>query len=291
MHKLRNILAPLRVLDAVYRSGGVGRAADRLHITPGAISHQLRKLEGELGMPVVQRSGRDIGFTAVGQELAMRCAELFDRLESVVEDAARSHDNRAIRVKLIPSAAIKWLMPRLPNFYALHNDIDIEIATVSRIDDTHLDNADFVVRRGTGSWPGLASRLLFKDKLVVVCSPSLSERIRKPEDLSAEILLKSMIAPTSWDIWMQSAGLQAVSPRVIPLANAALCLQAAAQSLGVTITQEAYVLTDIANGALVQALEHTVSSAEGYYLVFDPHKAKGGQFKKFVDWIEQETTA
>lgn len=290
MHKLRNILAPLRVLDAVYRSGGVGRAADRLHITPGAVSHQLRKLESELGMTVVQRVGRDICFTAVGQELAIRCAELFDRLESVVDVATRSEDKRAIRVKLIPSVAIKWLMPRLPNFYARHHDVDIEIATVSRVDDTYLDNADFVVRRGSGTWPGLSSKLLFKDKLVVVCSRLLSARINRPEDLSSEILLKSMIAPNSWDRWMESVGLEVTSQRVIPLANATLCLQAAAQNLGVAVTQEAYVLTDIANGALVQPLKHAVSSDEGYYLVFDPIKADSGQFRKFVEWIEQETT-
>ena len=239
-------------------------------------------------MTVVQRNGRDISFTAVGQEIAIRCAELFDRLESVIDDAVRSQDKRALRVKLRPSVAIKWLMPILPNFYALHNDVDIEIATVSRVDDTHLDNADFVVRRGSGAWPGLSSILLFKDKLVVVCSKLLAERIGKPEDLSGEMLLKSMIAPGSWDTWLASVGMRDAATRVIPLANAALCLQAAAENLGVAITQEAYVLNDIASGALVRPLSHAVSSDEGYYLVFDPVKAQSGQFRKFVEWIEKE---
>ena len=209
MHKLRNRLGPLRVLDAVYRSGGVGRAAELLHVTPGAVSHQLRRLESELGVQLVQKDGRDIAFTAVGTELALQAAELFDQLEGVLAKAAEAGANRRIRVKVIPSFAIKWLMPRLGSLYVRHGDIDIEIATVARADDTDLHNADFVVRCGDGDWPGLRADLLFPDELVLACSPALAERLRRPEDVLGETLLKSMIAPDCWDRWLQSAGLAA----------------------------------------------------------------------------------
>ncbi|OWT73696.1 MULTISPECIES: LysR substrate-binding domain-containing protein [unclassified Achromobacter] len=286
MHKLRNRLAPLRVLDAVYRGGGVGRAAELLHITPGAVSHQLRRLETELGVPLVRKEGRDIGFTAAGAELAVQAAQLFDQLESVLAKAAETGANRRIRVKVIPSLAIKWLMPRLGSLYARHSNIDIEVATVARADDTDLHNADFVVRCGNGHWPGLSAHLLFPDELVLACAPAMAERLRAPADVLGETLLKSMIAPECWNRWLHSTGLAPRSDtRFLPLANAVLCLQAAAEGLGIAVTQRAYITQDFATGQLVQPLAHSALSGHGYYLVSDPARAAVQPFSTFADSI------
>lgn len=286
MHKLRNRLGPLRVLDAVHRSGGVGRAADLLHITPSAVSHQLRRLEAELGVQLVQKDGRDIGFTAAGTELAVQAAQLFDQLESVLSKASEAGANRRIRVKVIPSLAIKWLMPRLGSLYAQHSDIDLEVATVARADDTDLHNADFVVRRGNGDWPGLRADLLFPDELVLACAPSVAKRLHTPEDVLGETLLNSMIAPDFWDRWLLSTELTANSDtRFLPLANAVLCLQAAAEGLGIAVTQRAYVTQDFATGQLVQPLAHSARSGDGYYLVSHPARAATLPFSLFANWM------
>lgn len=286
MHKLRNVLAPLRVLDAVHRAAGVGRAAELLHITPGAVSHQIRKLERDLGVQLVLKAGRDIAFTSAGEELAVRAADIFDRLETVLAKATEAGANRRIRVKVIPSFAIKWLMPRLGGLYALHHDIDIEIATVGRADDTDLNNADFVVRRGAGDWPDLSADLLFADELVVACSPELALRVRTPDDLKNEKLLKSMIAPDSWDMWYASLGRAPdIDTRFVPLANAVLCLQAAAEGVGVALTQRAYLTQEFATGALVQPLSHVAHSQVGYYLVSDPLRSTGAPFRAFSEWL------
>ena len=124
------------------------------------------------------KAGREIELTDTGRELALRSADLFDRLEAVVAKAKESGLTRAIRVKVIPSFAIKWLMPKLAGFYALHGDIDIEIATVSKADDTDLNNSDFVVRRGAGDWPDLRADLLFTDSLVLACAPAVAARLK-----------------------------------------------------------------------------------------------------------------
>lgn len=286
MHKLRNRLGPLRVLDAVHRSGGVGRAADLLHITPGAVSHQLRRLESDLGVQLVQKEGRDIAFTTTGTELAVQAAHLFDQLESLLAKAAEAGANRRIRVKVIPSLAIKWLMPRLCSLYTQHGDIDIEVATVARADDTDLYNADFVVRCGSGNWPGLRADLLFHDELVLACSPSMVKRLRSPEDVLNETLLKSMIAPDCWDRWLQSVGLAPTrDTRFLPLANAVLCLQAAAEGLGVAVTQRAYMTQDFATGQLVQPLPQRALSGNGYYLVSHPARTATLPFSAFAEWM------
>ncbi len=286
MSNLKNLLAPLRVLDVVHRVGGVTRAAEQLHVTPGAVSHQLRKLESALGVPLVGKAGRELEFTAVGRDLARRAAVLFDGLDDALAQARGTSQRRPICVKVIPTLAIQWLMPRLAGFYSLHQDIDLEIATVARADDTGLHNADFVVRRGDGQWPDLSADLLFADELVVACAPAVAAQIRQPADLLGAKLLKSIIAPDAWDSWLQAQGL-APSPatRFIPLANAALCLQAAVQGLGVVVTQRAYMADAFAAGWLVQPVPQVLASGDGYYLVHDPVKTRAAPYRQFVQWI------
>lgn len=286
MHRLRNILGPLRVLDAVNRAGGVARAAERLHVTPGAVSHQMRALETALQTRLFRKAGREIELTDAAHQLALRLADLFDRVEAAVAETTAQGRTRRIRLKVIPSFAIKWLMPRLAGFYASHSDIDLEVATVSRADDVGLEDADFVVRRGDGRWPDVHADLLFEDALAVACAPAMAAHIRAPRDVLQAKLLHSMIAPASWEVWLRSAGLaEDASARYIPLANAALCLQAAAQGLGVALTQQAYMADDIKSGALVQPLAHVARSGNGYYLVCDPDTVGIPPFAAFAQWI------
>jgi DNA-binding transcriptional LysR family regulator len=286
MHKLRNILGPLRVLDAVHRAGGVGRAAERLHVTPGAVSHQLRALEAALDTRLCRKTGREAVLTPSGLQLALRVAELFDRVEEAVDEARSLGKARRIRLKVIPSFAIKWLMPRLAGFYALHADIDLEVATVTRADDVGLDDADFVVRRGHGRWPGTHAERLFDDVLVPACSPALAAAIRSPRDVLAHKLLHSMIAPTSWDAWLAAAGLPTEQARLLPLANAALCLQAAVQGVGIALTQQAYMWDEIERGVLVNPLPTALRSGEGYYLVSAPGTMDLRPYADFSAWVK-----
>ncbi len=286
MTELRNLLGPLRVLETIHRCGSMGRAAAQLHITPGAVSHQIRRLETELGARVLSKVGRNVEFTEIGLALATGATEAFSRLEVLVDRAMGAEERKPIRFKVIPSLAIQWLMPRLAGFYAEHRDIDVEIATVARADDTQLVNADFVVRRGRGEWRDIHAELLFRDELVLACAPAVAARIREPADLLGEKLLHSMIAPTSWETWLRMVGLGLGDhARVVPMANAALCLQAAGQGLGVVVTQRAYVSMEFASGRLVQPLPQVARSGDGYYLVCELAKARRPPYVQFSRWL------
>ncbi|WP_176464123.1 LysR substrate-binding domain-containing protein [Bordetella genomosp. 11] len=285
MHKLRNILGPLRVLDAVNRAGGVARAAQTLHVTPGAVSHQIRALEAALDTRLCRKEGREAVLTPSGMQLASRVAELFDRVEEAVHEATSLGRPRRVRLKVIPSFAIKWLMPRMAGFYASHGDIDLEVATVARADDVGLGDADFVVRRGHGKWPGVHAQALFDDVLALACAPSLAAEIRHPRDVLEHKLLHSMIAPVSWDAWLAQAGLPSAGARLVPLANAALCLQAAVQGAGIALTQQAYMRDELARGMLVQPLDIALRSGEGYFLVSAPGTLDIRPCAEFAAWV------
>ncbi|MDM0072666.1 LysR substrate-binding domain-containing protein [Variovorax sp. J31P207] len=286
MHKLRNLLGPLRVFDAVSRMGGVSRAAEQLHVTPGAVSQQLKQLEGAVGVKLFRKAGREIELTDPGRQLALRMLDLFDRVESAVAEAAQSGKPKRLRLKVIPTFAIKWLVPRLASFYALHDDIDVEIASVTRFDDQHLENADFVVRLGVGQWQDVHFDHLFNDAFVPVCSPAVAAMIHGPRDLLQAKLLHSMMRKEGWPIWLKSAGFGDEKPQNnLTLANSALCLQAATDGLGVAMAQQAYVAEDIQNGRLVVPVDHVAETETGYYLICDLHKANTFPVKAFRDWI------
>ncbi|MDH6590135.1 DNA-binding transcriptional LysR family regulator [Variovorax sp. TBS-050B] len=286
MQNLRALLSPLRVFDAVYRARGVTRAALLLHVTPGAVSQQIKQLETGLGVQLFQRSGREIELTAVGERLAHRVSDAFDRLHDALDDVADTQGEKRLRLKVTPSLAIRWLVPRLQGFHARHPDIALEIATIALADDVRLEGADCAIRHGIGEWADVELDHLFDDELLPVCAPGLAGQVRAPEDLLQAGLLHSMLRPQAWPLWFESAGLTNPSHlRGITLANAALCYQAAADGLGVAMAQRAYVEQDLRAGRLVVAADHIARTERGYYLVCDPMKAAAAPVRLFRDWI------
>jgi DNA-binding transcriptional LysR family regulator len=286
MQRLRALLGSLRVFDAVCRARGVSRAAEVLHVTPGAVSLQIKQLESGLGVQLFQKSGREIALTPVGERLAQRVSDAFDRLSDALDAAAEMRPNNQLRLKVTPSLAIRWLVPRLSSFYAAHPEIDLEIATTSKADDIRLDGADCAVRHGMGEWTDVELDHLFDDEFVPVCSPRLAHQIKTARDLLEANLLHSMMRPEAWDLWFDSVGLGGM-PRLrgTTLANAALSYQAAADGLGVAIAQRAYIEDDLKNGRLILAVDHAARTDRGYYLVCDPATANDEAVRFFRAWI------
>lgn len=286
MQGLRTLLGPLRVFDAVCRAKGVSRAAQVLHVTPGAVSQQIKHLETGLGAQLFQKSGREIQLTAVGERLAHRVSDAFDRLNDALNEVADDHAKKRLRLKAAPTLAIRWLVPRLQGFYAQHPDIDLEIATIAIADDIRLEGADCAIRHGMGEWTDVELDHLFDDEFLPVCAPSVVAQVRSPEDLLQANLLHSMLRPQAWSLWFSSAGVSdPPRQRGITLANAALCYQAAADGLGVAMAQRAYVEDDLRIGRLVVAADHVAKTELGYYLVCDPIKATTAPVRLFRDWI------
>jgi DNA-binding transcriptional LysR family regulator len=276
----------LRVFDAVCRAKGVSRAAHLLHVTPGAVSQQIKHLEIGLGVPLFQKSGREIELTAVGERLAHGVSDAFDRLNDALNDVADGQTERRLRLKVTPSLAIRWLVPRLHGFYAHHPDIALEIATIAMADDIRLEGADCAIRHGIGEWADVELDHLFDDEFLPVCAPSLAAQVRAPQDLLHANLLHSMLRPQAWPLWFSSTGLADLPRhRGITLANAALCYQAAADGLGIAMAQRAYVEDDLRIGRLVVAVDHVARTELGYYLVCDPMKATAAPVRLFRDWI------
>jgi DNA-binding transcriptional LysR family regulator len=285
MHRLRMILGSLRVLDAVHRTRSVAKAADALCITAGAVSQQLKELEARLGVQLLHRDGRRLEFTQAGRELALSAAEQFDRLDAAVRRITEVGGRPRLRLRVMPSFAIRWLAPRLASFYADHPEIDLELATINAAAEPRLEDADFIVLHGEGEWTDLHMDHIFDDALTPVCSPALAERLRTPQDLHQVNMLRSMIRPDDWETWLGAAGITERFVLGSRLGNAALCYRAAADGLGVAIGQLAYVSGDLESGRLVAPFPTIAKTEKGYYLACELRRANTFPLSVFRAWM------
>jgi len=264
----RQRLPALRMFEAVSRHLSVTRAAEELFVTPGAVSQQVKQLEQSLGVFLLERQHRRVALTPEGARLAFSLTSSFERIDRALMEITSESQAMRLRLCLMPTFAIRWLMPRLSSFYGEHPGIEIEMSTVSTPDDSSLANADFAVRVGSGNWNDAESDHLFDDELLPVCSLGTAAKLNQPDDMSRQHLLHSMVRNEGWQVWIEGHGLDVNAFRKHrQFANAALACQAAIDGLGVAIVQREYVTADLSSGRLVAPFPAFGRPGLAYYLV------------------------
>src|ERR1700682_4870029 len=202
----------LRAFEAAARMRSLTRAAESLHLTHGAISHQIKSLEADFGVRLVEREGRGIRLTDEGERFATRLRAVLSDLGDAVREVTEHANPRQLRVSVIPSFAARWLLPRIGKFFAKHPEIDLDISASNALADFRRDDIDIAIRHGFGDWPGLVSEHVLDDVAFPVCSPRLANgRLpARPPDLSRYPLLRS--EGEFWKPWFEAAGLDWPEP-------------------------------------------------------------------------------
>jgi LysR family glycine cleavage system transcriptional activator len=198
-------LHALRVFEAAARLMSFTEAAHELHVTQTAVSHQIKALEGELGVALFRRGTRQVSLTPDGRAWAKELAPLFARLHDVhrrLRGAGRARAGE-VALSIIPSFASRWLVPRLGRFLEAHADVDLRISANPRLVDFATEPVDLGIRYGRGPYPGLAVEKLADDAWVVVAAPALlaRHRPRSPRELGRHTLLHDD-APGAWTAWL-----------------------------------------------------------------------------------------
>src|SRR5206468_13108521 len=164
----------LRAFEAVARTGSLTKAAEGLHLTHGAISHQLKGLEEDLGVRLTERAGRGIRLTDEGARFAKRVRVALSEIAEAVREVTEQNNPRQLRVSVVPSFAARWLLPRIGRFLAAHSDIDLDVRASGAFVDFRRDDADVAIRYGFGDWPDVIIEHLLDDRFFPVCSPRLN---------------------------------------------------------------------------------------------------------------------
>lgn len=288
-------LNALRAFEAAARCGNFTRAAQELFVTQGAVSRHIASLEDWLKVRLFERGRYGISLTSAGTAYFTNIRTAFDQIEFGTRQLQQSPDERRLRIKLPPTFAIRWLMPRLARFHALHPEIDVQITTSHLRADFERDDVDVSIHSEPAPPEGLGYRRLFGETLVPVCAPGLLERgppLETPDDLAKHVLLCSMNRPHDWPTWLVAAGAKGVDGNSgLKFENAALAYQAAADQLGVIVALMPFVRDDLAAGRLVAPFELQLQTAGAYYLLYPTREPQPKRVTDFVAWIVEEAQA
>lgn len=281
-------LPALRALEAVARTGSLSRAAEALHVTHGAISHQLKGLEASLEVKLVERMGGGIRLTDEGQRLASRVTLALSELTEAMRELTERRNPRAFRVTVMPSFAARWLLPRIGRFVAAHRDIDLDVRATSSLVDFAREDVDVGIRYGGGNYPGLIGEHLMDDAYFVACSPRIEGGVpKRPSDLRRYTLLRS--EDEYWVPWFNAVGLDWPEPARGPkYEDASHLMQAAVEGQGIALVRSSLIGNDLVNGVLVRAFERTVPSPHRYFLVYPPRLADSAKVQAFREWLRVE---
>ena len=292
-------LNSLRAFEAAARHLSFTKAAEELHVTPAAISHQIKALEEQLGVPLFRRLTRALRLTQAGQSALPPMRDGFEKLADAV-DLLRAHEESgAITVSLDPSFAAKWLVPRLDRLRAAHPDLDVRLDATDKLVDFQRDNVDLAIRYGSGNYPGLEAERLFSEEIFPVCSPKLLEGpapLEQPDDLRHHTLLhldwdmEDVTAPT-WRMWLLAAGIDHIDfTRGPGFSISSLALQAAIEGQGLALANSVLVADDLAAGRLVVPFDLSVCRPLdfAYHIVVPKRTADLPKVVAFKTWLLDE---
>jgi LysR family glycine cleavage system transcriptional activator len=281
----------LRAFEAAARHLSFTQAASELNVTQTAISHQIRRLEEELGLRLFIRKNRALALTPQARDYLPGVRAAFNDLRLATDRLLRKDDDNVLTISTLASLAAKWLLPRLSAFQEAHGGIDVRITTSTGLVDFRGGDVDAAIRYGRGHWPGLRADWLMADELFPVCSPALLKGERPlncPQDLAHQTLLHTSGGyDDDWRLWLTAAGLPAdiSKPPGVTFDLIFMTVQAAIDGIGVALGRTSYVQDDIAKGRLVVPFKIALPADAGFYLVSPEGAAEPPKLAAFRQWL------
>lgn len=280
----------LRAFEAVARHMSFTRAAAELNVTQTAISHQIRRLEEQLGMKLFLRRNRSLALTREAQDYLPSIRSAFEDLRRATARLRQRDREGLLTVSTTASLATKWLVSRVAAFQLAHPGIEVRITTSAHLVDFGREEVDMAVRYGRGHWPGLSSDWLMAEDLFPVCSPKLrsgGRALRRPADLVHHTLLHSSVSREDWQLWLTAAGLprSMAAQRGLVFDQGFMAIQAATEGLGVALGQTHLVEADIEAGRLIAPFDIVLPRDAGYYVVAPEAIASAPKIALFRNWL------
>jgi LysR family glycine cleavage system transcriptional activator len=288
-------LNALRAFEAIARHLSFAKAAEELHVTPAALSHQIRRLEEEVGVPLFHRRTRAIELTDAGRLIYPGLHAGFESVRGAVGLLDRDRSGNILVISATVGLSAKWLMPRLWRFLRAHPDVDARVSASMKIADFASEGVDVAIRLTKHIQGDLYDEKLFDDSMLPVCSPRLVEQgLRSPADLARFPLIHydvptSMHAPPLWADWFAAAGMPGADPtRGLTVNVADHAHDAAVAGAGVSLSFNLNASDDIHAGRLVTPFGPELPLASGYHFVCPKGHETRPNVRAFRDWLFAE---
>lgn len=284
LHSLQGFVAAARL-------GNLSRAAETLHLTVSALSHQIRALEERLDQRLFQRGARGIALTPDGQRLFERVAPALDTIEHALRPYGAKRD-QVLTLTVMPSFASSWLVPRLARFLAAHPQLEINLQSTSeKVDFERERGVDAGLRFGPGQWPGLEAVHLFDDYITPTASPALLGRLGRPtlQTLHRFPLLGD--PGGRWSDWFGRFGGTLPKRYRANFTDSETLHRAAAEGMGVALGRITLAQPMLDAGLLQAPFGERLPADYSHYLVFPPRSANHAGLAAFRAWLLEEARA
>jgi len=285
---MSDTLPPLYALQAFVaaaRLGSFTRAANELHLTQSAISRQILLLEDFFGEPLFVRQARGLALTATGTQLLPAVNDAFQTLTRATQ--ALRQTRGVLTLRLPPTFASRWFLPRLPALRAALPELEVRVATHwGDAPDFSQPDVDAIIAHGAGGWPHVTQVPLMREMLAPLCAPALRGKLRRIDDLAHATLLHPDPRRREWAQWLKAAG---TAPRGASRGQVFdtvdMALSAATRGQGVAIADPALAGDALRDGVLVMPFKRLVPSGMHYFLTYPAARNDAPKLMAFQDWL------
>jgi LysR family glycine cleavage system transcriptional activator len=286
-------LPPLKSLQA-FRVAGEEQsfklAAQRLHVTPTAISQQIKTLEHHLGLSLFKRLTREVELTSEGRQLLPYITKAFKIMEDGVEQLAQDPEPNKLIMTVLPSFAGRWLVPRLGRFQQQAPNISIQLSPSLGLASFEGKDLDLAIRFGQGQYPGLSSRLLLEDYLLPVCHPSLIQANKNPLPQLAKLPYLADAAPdmaVALTSFQQATGIT-FPPESLHVSDSTMLVEAVLSGQGFAMLRYSLVYELLERGLLICPVNCYLKSSFDFYLVAPELNFQRPKVRQFEHWLRSE---
>jgi len=278
-------LNALKAFEAAARHVSFTRAAEELCVTQGAVSHQVKALELELGVKLFNRERQQLIITDAGRDYLTVVRDALDRIAMGTERLVQRQSSGVLTVSTSPDFAAKWLVHRLGLFAEAHPGIDLRVSATMHQVDFAREDVDIAVRHGDGHWPGLHATRLCTEHLFAVCSPRLASDLRQPRDV-LKLPLLHLDERTAWSAWFDAAAITGVDAIHGPMLNrASMLIDAAVDGHGIALARTTLAAWDLINKRLVRPFPIALPLSKLYWIVCPKVTAGLPKLVAFRDWL------
>ncbi len=286
-------LNALKAFEAAARHESFTRAAEELFVTQGAVSHQVKALEAELGFKLFSRERQRLVITDAGREYLNVVRDAFDRIALGTARLTQRQNSGVLTVSTSPDFAAKWLVQRLGRFAESHSEIDLRVSATMHHVDFAREDVDMAVRHGTGdaTWSGLHGVRLTTEELFPVCSPHLLAGRNRGQTASGilKLPLLHLDDHSGWNRWFATAKVQPTKPmQGLVMNRASMVIDAAVNGQGIALARTTLAAWDLINNRLVAPFAETLALSSAYWIVTPQATAELPKIVTFRNWLLAE---
>ena len=284
-------LNALRSFEVAGRLRSISRAAEELHVTPAAVSRQIKALEDFMGVQLFDRSGGRFALTPAGERYLQSVAASLNELRSATNAAmGGTHRRHVLRLRSPATFAVKWLIPRLAGFHERHPSIDVQLATSPSRLDFEREEIDAGVELCDGARSRTQAFPLVPNELVPVMARAAGfSPPGNPQDLERCTLLHSLARADDWSLWLRAAGADNINAYAgMKYETSLLAYQAATEGHGIALAQKAFVEKELASGVLFIPIAFALDRGQHtYYFVWPTSREPSRPLAAFITWLRQ----